>query len=82
MDEFYWEDRPRYYAALQAVRREGEDMTSRLEYSAARLLVTLEQAWARVQKLRLSRGDGPAFGHNPLRPSRTLLDKKPRPDRE
>ena len=25
VDEFYWEDRPRYYAALDAVRREGED---------------------------------------------------------
>src|SRR4051812_40027719 len=34
VDEFYWEDRPRYYAALDAVRRESGDLTSWLEYSA------------------------------------------------
>ena len=28
VDEFYWEDRPRYYAALQAVPRQGDDLTS------------------------------------------------------
>ena len=27
VDEFYWENRPRYYAALDAVRREGEDLS-------------------------------------------------------
>ena len=50
VDEFYWEDRPRYYAALDAVRREGEDLTSWLEYSAEGLLTTLERVWTRVQK--------------------------------
>ena len=50
VDEFYWEDRPRYYAALDAVRREGEDLTQWLEYSAEGLLVTLERVWTRVQK--------------------------------
>jgi Fic family protein len=51
VDEFYWEDRPRYYAALQAVRRNGEDLTGWLEYASEGLLITLERVWARVQKL-------------------------------
>ena len=28
VDEYYWEDRPRYYAALEAARRESDDLTS------------------------------------------------------
>jgi Fic family protein len=51
VDEFYWEDRPRYYAALQAVRQHGEDLTSWLEYACEGLLITLERVWTRVQKL-------------------------------
>jgi Fic family protein len=31
VDEYYWEDRPAYYAALEAVRREAEDLTGWLE---------------------------------------------------
>ncbi len=50
VDEFYWEDRPRYYAALDAVRREGEDLSSWLEYAAEGLQLTLERVWSRVQK--------------------------------
>ncbi len=56
VDEFYWEDRPRYYAALDAVRREGEDMTQWLEYSAEGLLLTLERVWKRVQKFTAQAG--------------------------
>ena len=51
VDEFYWEDRPRYYAALDAVRREGEDLSGWLEYAAEGLQLTLERVWTRVQKL-------------------------------
>lgn len=51
VDECYWEGRPRYYAALQAVRRQGEDLTSWLEYTAEGLLLTLERAWQRIQHL-------------------------------
>jgi len=51
VDEFYWENRPRYYAALDAVRREGEDLTAWLEYAAEGLQLTLERVWTRVQKL-------------------------------
>ena len=50
VDEFYWEDRPRYYAALQAVRHRGENLTEWLEYCAEGLLLTLERVWTRVQK--------------------------------
>lgn len=49
VDEYYWGDRPRYYAALDATRRQGEDLTSWLEYSAEGLLLTLERVWKRIQ---------------------------------
>jgi Fic family protein len=51
VDEYYWEGRPRYYGALQAVRREGEDLTGWLEYTAEGLLGTLERVWQRIQLL-------------------------------
>ena len=51
MDEFYWENRPRYYESLDAARREGDNLTTWLEYSAEELLLTLERVWSRVQKL-------------------------------
>ena len=49
VDEYYWEDRPRYYTALDAVRRQGGDLTSWLEYSTEGLRQTLERVWLRVQ---------------------------------
>lgn len=55
VDEYYWEDRPRYYAALQAVRSHGEDLTSWLEYSAEGLQQTLERVWTRIQKFSASK---------------------------
>ncbi|HEX7618916.1 MAG TPA: Fic family protein [Verrucomicrobiae bacterium] len=56
VDEFYWEDRPRYYAALDAVRRGGEDLTGWIEYAAEGLHLTLERVWTRVQKLSAQPG--------------------------
>lgn len=56
VDEYYWEDRPRYYAALQAVRQQGEDLTSWLDYCAQGLQQTLERVWQRVQQFSASRG--------------------------
>jgi Fic family protein len=53
VDEYYWEDRPRYYAALEAVRRESEDLTDWLEYCAEGLRQTLERVWLRVQALKV-----------------------------
>ena len=55
VDEFYWEDRPRYYAALGAVQRQGEDLSSWLEYCAEGLQQTLERVWQRIQHLSASR---------------------------
>lgn len=49
VDEYYWEDRPRYYAALQGVRESGDDLSDWLEYCAAGLRQTLERAWLRIQ---------------------------------
>ena len=49
VDEYYWEDRPRYYAALNSVREAGEDLSAWLEYSAEGLLKALERAWLRIQ---------------------------------
>jgi Fic family protein len=49
VDEFYWEDRSRYYRELEAVRHVGEDLTGWLEYSAEGLRQTLERVWLRIQ---------------------------------
>ena len=53
VDEYYWQDRPGYYAALDAVRLTGEDLTGWLEYCAEGVRQTLEQVWLRVQTYNL-----------------------------
>jgi cell filamentation protein, protein adenylyltransferase len=58
IDEFYWDDRPRYYVALEKVQREKGDLTSWLEYTAEGLRVTLERVWTRIQKLSAKAGKG------------------------
>ena len=57
VDEVYWENRQRYYAALDAVRRQGDDLTGWLEYTAEALHLTLERVWGRIQ--HLTAGAGP-----------------------
>ncbi len=69
VDEFYWEDRPRYYAALQAVPQQGDDLTSWLEYSTEGLQQTLERVWQRIQKFSASRSRAPLV----LRPKQEQL---------
>ena len=49
IDEYYWEDRPAYYAALAPAQTGGEDLTSWLEYSAEGIRQTLERVWSRIQ---------------------------------
>lgn len=49
VDEYFWEDRPGYYRALNAVRLAGEDLSGWLEYCAVGLHQTLERTWLRVQ---------------------------------
>lgn len=51
IDEYYWEDRPRYYSALNEVRKQAEDLTKWLEYCAEGLQQTLERVWLRIQTL-------------------------------
>lgn len=55
VDEYYWEDRPGYYRALDAVRKQGEDLTHWLEYCAEGLVQTLKRVWLRVQSLNAAR---------------------------
>lgn len=57
IDEYYWEDRPGYYAALDQVRVAGEDLSEWLEYCARGLSQTLERVWLRVQQFQ-SKGSG------------------------
>jgi len=64
VDEFYWEDRPRYYAALRAVRTSGEDLSGWLEYCAEGLRQTLDRVWLRVQ------------AYNPKSPGKLVLRPK------
>lgn len=54
VDEYYWEDRPAYYRALDAVRGAGEDLTGWLEYCAEGLRQTLDRVWTRVQSCKVS----------------------------
>lgn len=57
VDEYYWEDRSAYYAALDAVRHEGDDLTSWIEYSASGLRQTLERVWLRIQAFQIESPD-------------------------
>jgi len=54
VDEYYWEDRPAYYAALAQVRTADEDLTQWLEYSARGLVHTLARVWQRVIRFQSS----------------------------
>lgn len=54
VDEYFWEDRPGYYRALDAVRLAGEDLSGWLEYCATGLRQTLERTWLRVQSFSRS----------------------------
>jgi Fic family protein len=56
VDEFYWEDRSRYYAALQHVRRHGDDLTEWLEYVAEGLEATLQRVWTRIHRVAFVAG--------------------------
>jgi Fic family protein len=56
VDEYYWEDRPAYYAALAQVHDGGEDLTRWLEYCAEGLHITLDRAWARLEAVAPASG--------------------------
>ena len=54
VDEFYWENRPQYLAALDEVRGRGEDLTAWLEYCAEGLQQTLERVWERMGQFSIA----------------------------
>jgi len=56
VDEVYWENRPRYYEALDSVRRQGGDLTGWLEYASEVARLTLEKDWVRIQRLSAETG--------------------------
>src|SRR5436190_20836002 len=56
IDEFYWEDRARYYASLAAVPKGGGDLTTWLEYTTEGVRATLERVWLRVQQFAAKSG--------------------------
>lgn len=57
VDEFYWSDRPRYYAAQDGVRRAGGDLTAWLEYAAEGIEKTLDDVWRRIQTIVVQTGE-------------------------
>ena len=69
LDEFYLEDRPRYYASLAAVPAAGGDLTGWLEYTTEGMCVTLERVWLRVQQFAAKTGSKKTV----LRPSQERL---------
>lgn len=56
IDEFYWEDRPRYYKALDSAHRKGGDLSAWVEYAAEGVHATLETVWRRVQRIAAESG--------------------------
>lgn len=54
VDEVFLENRQRYYAALDLVRKENEDLTSWLEFSAEAVELTLERVLSRIEAVRIT----------------------------
>ena len=54
IDEVFLENRQRYYGALDIVRKENEDLTSWLEFSAEAIEITLERVLSRIEAVRIS----------------------------
>lgn len=51
VDEFFWEDRERYYAGLAGISGSSGDFTGWIEYAAEGLRITLDRVWLRAQAL-------------------------------
>jgi Fic family protein len=69
VDEYYWQDRPRYYAELRSVSEKRGDLTGWLEYCAEGLRLTLERVWMRSKRLAF----GSDSGRVVLRPKQEQL---------
>jgi Fic family protein len=53
VDQHFKEDHEGYYQALQQVHKQGEDLTSWLEYVALAVLETLRRTYRRIEQLAL-----------------------------
>jgi Fic family protein len=69
VDEYYWNDRPRYYRQLQAVRECNGDLTSWLEYTAEGLVLALRGVRSRIDAISAEIGPKPIV----LRPRQEQL---------
>ncbi|MDP3722068.1 MAG: Fic family protein [Candidatus Omnitrophota bacterium] len=69
VDEYYWENRPRYYRALQAVREQEGELSGWLEYVAEGIHRTLDRVWLRIERLKATRRGAPLV----LRPKQERL---------
>ncbi len=58
LDEFFDQDRPRYYREIQNVREHQDNLTSWLEYVAEGINETLHKAQVRIQSLRIKGSAG------------------------
>jgi Fic family protein len=56
VDEYYWDDRSRYCAALDEVRQSDEDLTRWIEYCAEGIHRTLEAVQARLERISVETG--------------------------
>ena len=52
VDEIFWENRQRYYAALSNVREQKGDLTDWLEFVGEAIELTLERVWTRIELVR------------------------------
>lgn len=55
LDEFFEQDRNRYYFEIQRVRENNDNLTSWLEYVGEGILQTLKKTRIRIQSLRLKK---------------------------
>lgn len=69
VDEFFCDDRSKYYAELNRVRTEGDDLTHWLEYVAEGVFITLQRVWQRIQQI----SHGAAVGKIRLSPRQEQL---------
>lgn len=58
LDEYFWNDRPKYYLKIQQARDLDDDLTYWLEYVAEGVVQTLKQTIDRIKSLQLSHASG------------------------
>ncbi|OVE78077.1 hypothetical protein BVX98_01300 [bacterium F11] len=57
IDEFFDQDRPRYYKEIQDARDKGNDLTSWIEYVGEGIVETLKKTQIKIQRLRHKKPD-------------------------